>query len=152
MDAHNLPDVVSWAVPGFVLLVLAEMLVAWARDKRRYEPKDTLTSLALGTGSTVAGAITAGALFALASWLYQFRLFTIPYAWYWFVACFVLDDFAYYLFHRSAHRVRWFWASHVIHHSSQHYNLSTALRQTWTGFISIAFIFRLPLFFIGFPP
>jgi sterol desaturase/sphingolipid hydroxylase (fatty acid hydroxylase superfamily) len=48
--------------------------------------------------------------------------------------------------------VRWFWASHVIHHSSQHYNLSTALRQTWTGFFSLGFIFRLPLFLIGFPP
>ncbi len=64
----------------------------------------------------------------------------------------MIDDLAYYVFHRSAHRVRWFWASHVIHHSSQHYNLSTALRQTWTGFLSIAFIFRLPLFLIGFPP
>ena len=48
--------------------------------------------------------------------------------------------------------MRWFWASHVIHHSSQHYNLSTALRQTWTGFFSLAFLFRLPLFLIGFPP
>ena len=154
MDLRHLADInpVNYAVPGFVLLVFAEMLVAWAKGKRRYEPKDTLTSLALGTGSTVAGAITAGLLYGLATWLYQFRLFTIPYAWYWFVACFVIDDFAYYLFHRSAHRVRWFWASHVIHHSSQHYNLSTALRQTWTGFISIAFIFRLPLFLIGFPP
>jgi sterol desaturase/sphingolipid hydroxylase (fatty acid hydroxylase superfamily) len=151
MDA-KLPDVVSYAVPAFVLLVLAEMLVAWARDKNRYEPKDTLTSLALGTGSTVAGAITAGAVFWLATWLWQFRIFTIGYAWYWFVLCFVIDDFAYYLFHRSAHRVRWFWASHVIHHSSQHYNLSTALRQTWTGFISVSFLFRLPLFLIGFPP
>jgi sterol desaturase/sphingolipid hydroxylase (fatty acid hydroxylase superfamily) len=153
MDAHKLPDVVSYAVPAFVLLVLAEMLVAWARDKRRYEPKDTLTSLALGTGSTVAGAITAGAIYGLATWLYQYRIVTLPntWAWYWFVVCFVIDDFAYYLFHRSAHRVRWFWASHVIHHSSQHYNLSTALRQTWTGFISMSFLFRLPLFFV-FPP
>src|SRR3546814_77230 len=57
-----------------------------------------------------------------------------------------------YVFHRAAHRVRWFWASHVIHHSSQHYNLSTALRQTWTGFFSLTFLFRLPLFLIGFPP
>jgi sterol desaturase/sphingolipid hydroxylase (fatty acid hydroxylase superfamily) len=68
------------------------------------------------------------------------------------VLCFVLDDLAYYVFHRSAHRVRWFWASHVIHHSSQHYNLSTALRQTWTGFFSLGFIFRMPLFFLGFAP
>ncbi len=84
--------------------------------------------------------------------MWQFRLFDIGYAWYWFLLAFVIDDLAYYAFHRSAHRVRWFWASHVIHHSSQHYNLSTALRQTWTGFVSLGFIFRLPLALIGFPP
>ncbi|MBL7507754.1 sterol desaturase family protein, partial [Escherichia coli] len=91
-----------------------------------------------------------GVVFALAMWVYQYRLFTIGFAWYWFVLAFVLDDFAYYVFHRAAHRVRWFWASHVIHHSSQHYNLTTALRQTWTGFVSLGFLFRLPLFLIGF--
>jgi sterol desaturase/sphingolipid hydroxylase (fatty acid hydroxylase superfamily) len=148
----ELPDIVQYAVPGFVLLVLVEMIVARFRDTTRYEPKDTLTSLALGLGSTVAGALTAGIAFAMAVWVWQFRLFDIGYAWYWFVLAFVVDDLAYYVFHRLAHRVRWFWASHVIHHSSQHYNLSTALRQTWTGFISLGFLFRLPLALIGFPP
>jgi sterol desaturase/sphingolipid hydroxylase (fatty acid hydroxylase superfamily) len=148
----NLPDIVSYAVPGFVLLVLVEMIVVRLRYRERYEPRDTLTSLALGTGSTVAGALTAGIAFAMALWVWQFRLFDIGYAWYWFVLAFVIDDLAYYVFHRLAHRVRWFWASHVIHHSSQHYNLSTALRQTWTGFISLGFLFRLPLALIGFPP
>ncbi len=148
----HLPDPVQYAVPGFIVLVLAEMLFAWARDKSRYEPRDTLTSLSLGLGSTIAGVIVGGAAYAIAVWVWQFRLFDIGYAWYWFVIAFVIDDLAYYAFHRSAHRVRWFWASHVIHHSSQHYNLSTALRQTWTGFISLGFLFRLPLFLLGFPP
>lgn len=148
----ELPDPVQYAVPGFIVLVLAEMVVARMRDRTRYEPRDTLTSLLLGLGSTVAGALSVGLVYAMALWVWQFRLFDIGYQWYWFVLAFVLDDLAYYVFHRSAHRVRWFWASHVIHHSSQHYNLSTALRQTWTGFISIGFIFRLPLFLIGFPP
>jgi len=152
VSAPHFPDPVQYAVPGFIALVFAEMLYAWARDKSRYEPRDTLTSLSLGLGSTIAGVIVGGAAYAIAAWLWQFRLFDIGYAWYWFVIAFVIDDLAYYAFHRSAHRVRWFWASHVIHHSSQHYNLSTALRQTWTGFISLSFLFRLPLFLIGFPP
>jgi hypothetical protein len=118
-----LPDPVDYAIPGFVVLVLAEMLVARLRDRRRFCPKDTLTSLSLGLGSTVAGLLSAGLVYALAMWVYQFRIFTIGFAWYWFVLAFVLDDFAYYVFHRAAHRIRWFWASHVIHHSSQHYNL-----------------------------
>jgi sterol desaturase/sphingolipid hydroxylase (fatty acid hydroxylase superfamily) len=149
---ERFPNPVDIAVPGFIALVLVEMLIARARDRRRYCPKDTLTSLMLGFGSTIAGVLTAGAVYAMAVWVWGFRLTTIPYAWWSWPLCFAIDDFAYYVFHRSAHRVRWFWASHVIHHSSQHYNLSTALRQTWTGFLSIAFIFRLPLFLIGFPP
>ncbi|MCA1198451.1 sterol desaturase family protein [Sphingomonas sp. R647] len=148
----NLPDPVDLAVPAFVVLVLAEMVAARLKDRSRYCPRDTLTSLMLGFGSTIAGVLAAGFVFGMAVWVHQFRLFDISYAWYWFVLAFVLDDLAYYVFHRSAHRVRWFWASHVIHHSSQHYNLSTALRQTWTGFFSLGFLFRLPLFLIGFPP
>ena len=149
---ESLPDPVTLAIPAFVLLVLAEMVAARFRDRQRYCPRDTLTSLGLGLGSTVAGVLSAGGVFALATWVGGFRIFAIGFDWYWFVLCFVLDDLAYYWFHRTAHRVRWFWASHVVHHSSQHYNLSTALRQTWTGFFSLAFLFRLPLFLLGFPP
>ncbi|MGP1351785.1 MAG: sterol desaturase family protein [Parasphingopyxis sp.] len=148
---NELPDPVQYAVPAFVILVLVEMLIARRVDPSRYEPKDTLTSLLLGTGSTVAGALTGGAVVALSVWLYQFRLFDIGFVWWAWILVFLLDDLAYYVFHRLAHRVRWFWASHVIHHSSQHYNLSTALRQTWTGFFSLSFAFSLPIVLIGFP-
>ena len=152
----KLPDPVTYAIPAFILLLIAEMVVALRRDRSRYEARDTLTSLLLGTGSQVASALVGGMVVAMAVWLHQYRLFEIGIdfkTWWWaWILCFFLDDLAYYVFHRSAHRVRWFWASHVIHHSSQHYNLSTALRQTWTGFISLGFLFRLPLFLIGFPP
>ena len=148
----HLPDPVSIAIPLFVLLVLAEMAIARRHARHRYEPRDTLTSLMLGFGSTIAGLLTGGLVIALALTLHRFALLDIGWAWWAWPLCFVLDDLAYYWFHRTAHRVRWFWASHVIHHSSQHYNLSTALRQTWTGFISLGFIFRLPLFLIGFEP
>lgn len=143
---------VDHAVPGFVALVLLEMLWARRRAPQAYEPRDTLTSLAMGLGSTVAGVLQAGALLAGYLWVWQFRLFEIGWAWWAWALCFVLDDLAYYWFHRAAHRVRWFWASHVNHHSSQHYNLSTALRQTWTGTIALGFAFRLPLVVIGFHP
>ncbi len=147
----QLPNPVTYAIPAFVLLVLAEMIVARIRDRRRYCPRDSLTSLALGTGSNLAGFLVGGMAIAISYWVARFAIFDIGFAWYWFVICFVVDDLSYYAFHRSAHRVRWFWASHVIHHSSQHYNLSTALRQTWTGFFSLNLIFRIPLLLIGFP-
>ena len=146
----TLPDPVILAIPFFLVTLALE---AWwlRRGQRALEWKDSATSLGLGLGSLGAGALTAGMVFALASWLHQFRLVDVPLAWWSFLLCFVLDDLAYYAFHRSAHRVRWFWASHVVHHSSEAYNLSTALRQTWTGFVSLNFLFRLPLFLL-FPP
>lgn len=148
----DLPNPVDYAVPAFVLLIVIEMIWAKYRAPEKYEPKDTLTSLAFGFGSTVMGALVGGLVLALSFKLYDFRLTTIPFAWWAWIICFVLDDLVYYVFHRSAHRVRWFWASHVNHHSSQHYNLSTALRQTWTGFFALGFIFRMPLMLIGFHP
>jgi sterol desaturase/sphingolipid hydroxylase (fatty acid hydroxylase superfamily) len=143
---------VDYAVPFFVLMIVIEMIWAKFRAPEKYEPKDTLTSLAFGLGSTVAGALFGASIFALTLKLYELRVVTIPWTWWAWIACFVLDDLAYYVFHRCAHRVRWFWASHVNHHSSQHYNLSTALRQTWTGYFSLSFIFRMPLVVIGFHP
>ncbi len=148
----DLPNPVLFAIPVFILSIIVELVWAKRRAPEGYEPRDTLTSLALGTGSQVAGALTFSLVIAAIVWLHQYRLFDIGYVWWAWPLCFVLDDLAYYAFHRSAHRVRWFWASHVIHHSSQHYNLSTALRQTWTGFFSLAFIFRMPIILIGFPP
>ena len=149
---HQLPNAVDYAVPFFILLIVLEMIWAKRRAPEKYEPRDTLTSLAFGVGSTVAGALTGTIIAGFAFWLWDFRIATIPWTWWGFVLCFVVDDFLYYVFHRAAHRVRWFWASHVNHHSSQHYNLSTALRQTWTGFFTLTFLFRLPIVLIGFHP
>ncbi len=147
----TLPNPVDYAVPAFVVLVLIEMFVVRRANRDRYEPRDTLTSLSMGLGSTVAGALTAGAIVLMTNWLHAQRFFDIPYVWWAWPLCFVLDDLNYYLFHRAAHRVRWFWAAHVNHHSSQHYNLSTALRQTWTGIFALGFVFRLWPLLLGFP-
>lgn len=149
---EKLPSPVDYAVPIFVLLIIIEMIWAKRRAPDKYEPRDTLTSLAFGLGSTVAGALVGTMAFGIALAAYSLRPFDIPFTWWAWPVCFVLDDLAYYAFHRSAHRVRWFWASHVNHHSSQHYNLSTALRQSWTSFFALGFLFRLPLVMIGFHP
>ena len=148
----DLPNPTLYAIPLFLVTLVAEAWFGARGGRVRFTREDAVQSLALGLGSLVAGAIAGGAVLAIAEWVWQFRLFEIGYAWWAWPLAFVLDDLAYYVFHRSAHRVRWFWAAHVVHHSSTHYNLSTALRQTWTGFIALNFVFRLPLFLIGFPP
>tara|TARA_A100001391_G_scaffold66729_3_gene42444 strand:- start:27357 stop:28259 length:903 start_codon:yes stop_codon:yes gene_type:complete len=148
----DLPDPTLLAIPAFIVTMLAEAWLGGRSGRVRYTGSDTFTSLMLGIGSALAGLITGGAVVAMATAVYAHRLFDIGYVWWAWPLAFVLDDLAYYWFHRTAHRVRWFWASHVVHHSSEHYNLSTALRQTWTGFFALSFVFRLPLFWIGFPP
>lgn len=147
------PDVVAWAVPAFTLLVLIEM-AAWRLTGRgNYETRDSAASLVMGFGSRIAPLLGGGALvFAVFTAAYEYRLFDIPNTWWAVALCFVLDDLRYYWFHRISHERRWFWASHVIHHSSQHYNLTTALRQTWTGDIFGALLFKTPLVLIGFHP
>lgn len=140
------------AVPFFVALIALEIAWAWKRAPRSYEWRDTAVSLGFGLGSAVAGILFGGIVAALSLWLYQFRLLDIGWAWWAWPICFVLDDLAYYWVHRAGHRIRWFWASHVNHHSSQHYNLSTALRQSWTGFFAGSFLFKLPLVLLGFHP
>ncbi|MFL0672277.1 MAG: sterol desaturase family protein [Erythrobacter sp.] len=146
----------TYAIPLFVALVLAEMIWAKFRAPEAYEPKDTLVSLLFGLGSTVAGALLGG----FAVWVffatYEYRVFDMGPEWWavWWAwpLCFVLDDLKYYWVHRAGHRIRWMWAAHVNHHSSQHYNLSTALRQTWTGPITFGFLFAVPLVLLGFHP
>ncbi len=148
----NLPDPVTWAIPMFGVFVVTEMLRARHVGDVTYEAKDAAASMTMGFGNTVAKLLTGGLAVALIAYVHQFRLFDIGYAAWAFVACFFLEDLSYYWFHRISHERRWFWASHVVHHTSQHYNLSTALRQTWTGSIGGTFIFWLPMAWIGFPP
>ena len=155
----QIPDIfsaklVELAVPFFILLIFLEMVMARFRKSAEFELRDSMSSLLMGVGNLgtklLTGAITVGVAF----WLYNnVRIFTIPMtAWWAILALFLLEDFSYYWFHRISHESRWFWASHVIHHSSQHYNLTTALRQTWTGFVSGGWLLWLPLVVLGFHP
>ena len=151
-----LPSPTLIAIPAFLLLIAAELFVLYRRGSgisaKGYTRRDTATSLLLGIGSVLTGTLGAGLVLALSLWVYQFRVFDFGYIWWAWPLAFVAYDLVYYIKHRAAHRIRWFWADHVIHHSSEHYNLSTALRQPWTGMIALYFIFSLPLFLIGFPP
>lgn len=148
---QHLPDMVSLAAPAFIGLIAIELVCVRFLRRGAYEVRDMAASLGMGLGNglmkILAGGLAAGAFY----WVSQFRLFEIPWAYWSLALCFLAEDLAYYWFHRISHESRYFWASHVIHHSSQHYNLSTALRQTWTGSIAFTFIFWLPLPLIGFP-
>ncbi|MBO6816418.1 MAG: sterol desaturase family protein [Rhizobiaceae bacterium] len=147
------PALTQLAIPAFVGLILVELFVL--RRLRRgagFETRDTMTSLFMGVGNVVSGLLFGFVAYGVLVWFYEYRLFTIGFEWYWILTCFLIDDLRYYVYHRIAHRCRWVWAEHVIHHSSQHYNLSTALRQSWTGIFTGMFVLRIPLVLAGFHP
>jgi len=152
-DATTFPDVVVLAVPVFILLMVAEILyIRWRDGAGRYETRDTATSLLMGAGSVAAGLLLGFIAYNVYFWVWEYRVFDLGTAWYVIALCFLLDDLRYYCVHRIGHTSRWVWASHVNHHSSQHYNLSTALRQTWTGELTGMFILQIPLVWLGFHP
>ena len=145
-------DPVQMATPLFIVTIILEMVLArFGKAKANYETKDTAVSLGMGLFSGVAGLLTAGVAAAAAIWAWQYRVFEIPMTaiWAW-VALVLLEDLTYYWFHRLSHERRFWWAAHVNHHTSQHYNLSTALRQTWTGGLAGTWTLWLPLALLGF--
>jgi sterol desaturase/sphingolipid hydroxylase (fatty acid hydroxylase superfamily) len=142
-----------YAIPFFVLLLALEAWLSYKENKHLYETKDTFGSLGLGIGNVLTGFLTKTIIFGLFTFLYRFRFFELDSSKWWFwVLLFFADDFSYYCFHRISHHVNYFWASHVVHHSSQHYNLAAALRQTWTGNATGAFLFWAWLPLMGFHP
>jgi sterol desaturase/sphingolipid hydroxylase (fatty acid hydroxylase superfamily) len=146
-------EVLYYAIPFFVLLLIVEALSfrhAREEDLVGYELRDTRTSLTMGLGNVIINVGWKAVVVAVYAALYELTPLRLdPQAWWVWVALFLADDVSYYWFHRVSHESRVFWASHVVHHSSQHYNLSTALRQTWVPMTYFPFWMWMPL--VGFP-
>jgi alkylglycerol monooxygenase len=145
-------DFVPYAVPFFIALIVVELLADRWRGQRNYRVADAINSLSTGVLSTTTGLLTKGVgLLTYAFALKHLALIELPAqsVWTW-VFAFVLYDFCYYWLHRMGHERNILWAAHSVHHQSEDYNLSTALRQTSTGFL-LSWIFYLPLAVLGVP-
>lgn len=143
---------VLWAIPVFALSILFELWHTRRRGAQHvYEARDAFASIAMGFGSVIVGIPFGLGFLWLLSKLYQHRLFTVPSGVAGYLALLFAEDLCYYWSHRINHEVRLFWAAHVSHHSSQHYHLATAVRQSWTQ-PYLMWIFWLPLPVLGFSP
>jgi sterol desaturase/sphingolipid hydroxylase (fatty acid hydroxylase superfamily) len=132
-------------------LIAAEAFASARAGLRRYALADTLANLAMGAGGLLVGALGRLIAVPISLLLYSVRVFDLESAWWSWALLIVAHDLCYYVFHRVSHEVRFFWAAHVPHHSSEHYNLSTAVRLSWTTPITgIPFWWPLPL--LGFHP
>jgi sterol desaturase/sphingolipid hydroxylase (fatty acid hydroxylase superfamily) len=149
-------ELILYSIPAFVLLIVVELisyrLVDDDEDLVGYETRDTRTSLTLGAGSVAVNIFWKLGVLVIYTASYELTPLRMPAdQWWTYALLFFADDFAFYWFHRVHHEVRVFWASHIVHHSSQHYNLSTALRQSWTVPLT-ATPFWIPLALVGFAP
>ena len=154
MQVPELPDLILYAIPFFVITLLIEGYIIIKHTPKTYATKDAVTSILTGLiGNVIIGnLITKVIPLIIFTYIWEhYRLTTIPFVWWSWLLIFFLEDFAYYINHRIGHRSRLFWASHVVHHSSEKYNLSTALRQTWTGGF-YGFVFWAWLALLGFHP
>ncbi len=146
-------DLILLAVPFFFVLIAVELVADRVRGQRNFTLADSINSLSTGALSTSTGLLTKGAgLVTYALAFEHLALLRLPAeAWWVWLLAFVLYDFCYYWLHRLGHERNVLWAAHSVHHQSEEYNLTTALRQTSSGFI-FSWVFYLPMALLGVPP
>ncbi|HET6593237.1 MAG TPA: sterol desaturase family protein, partial [Xanthomonadales bacterium] len=145
-------DLVPYAIPFFLLAIALELALDRYRKTGYYRSNDAINSLSLGVLSTASKLVLIDIAGRVYAWVQQ-DLAIVEWSlsgWISLVVAFVLYDFCYYWFHRVSHERRIFWAAHVAHHQSEEYNLTTALRQTSTGFL-LGWLFYVPCFLLGMP-
>jgi len=140
------------AIPMYFGLMAIELVYEAITKKHTYRLSDAITNISTGTLQQTTGVFFSIIKIGIYAAIFdQFAFFHLPNNAWTFVALFILYDIAYYWEHRLAHTVSLFWGGHVVHHQSEDYNLSVALRQTSTGFIW-GFPFFLPMALMGFDP
>ncbi|MFV8819267.1 sterol desaturase family protein [Haliea sp. E17] len=143
---------VEYAIPFFILAILVELAYGILRGRNTYRVNDAVSSLSLGVLSQAQRFVTLGLggyVYYLVTAYFSLPLMDAGHWWTWLLAM-LLYDLCYYWSHRLGHERSIFWAAHVAHHQSEDYNLSTALRQTSTGFL-LGWLFYIPMYLLGIP-
>jgi sterol desaturase/sphingolipid hydroxylase (fatty acid hydroxylase superfamily) len=134
-------------------LILLEALLLWQLRRKPYHWQASLASLGLAFGHVLSRSLVTSMTIGLFEFAWSHRLWTMPIQQWWAILLLFLSaEFCYYWYHRAAHEVWWLWATHAVHHSAEHLNLSAAYRLGWTGLLSGNFLFFLPLCWLGFSP
>lgn len=145
-------DYIALSIPIFFLLIGIELVYDFYNKLKYYRFNDSISNLSQGIGSQLTGLLMKTALFFGYKYIFEhWRIFEFPNnIWVWIIL-FIAVDFCYYWFHRMSHQINALWAAHIVHHQSEEYNLTVALRQSW--FQSwFSWVFYIPLAFLGFEP
>jgi alkylglycerol monooxygenase len=139
------------AIPAFLLLIGIEILLGYLKGKKYYRFADAITNLSIGVGNQVLGILYKGLIVVSMFYIAEnFAIFKIPASSVWgWIGCFLLFDMLFYWAHRWSHEINFFWGAHVVHHQSEEYNLTVALRQSWFHNLIMFFLF-IPIPLLGF--
>jgi len=134
------------------IALLVEFIMDQREHQRLYKKKDTRNNLIIGALHVGLGTVNRSIVYVVYCLVYRFHLWNIETTLITGIIALIAWDFSFYWYHRSAHSVNWFWASHSVHHSSEQYNLSVAFRQSWVQTVSGSFLFKIWMPVIGFDP
>ena len=142
------PEIIIWAAPVMFFFVLIEFFISHRQNKKYYDKKETIGSVAVGIGNVLISTWIKVVLFYMAVWIYNLVPWRMEMRWWTFIPCYIIFDFCSYWTHNLSHRQRFWWATHVAHHSGEHYNLTVSFRLSWVQYLKIIFLFPVPL--LGF--
>jgi sterol desaturase/sphingolipid hydroxylase (fatty acid hydroxylase superfamily) len=148
--SKSAPEIIIWAAPVMFSLVLLEWFISHRQDRKLYNNKETLGSLLVGLGNVGIAFVIKFVLFALVVVIYNLVPWRMHFDWLQFLPCYIVFDFFSYWAHRISHQQRFWWATHIVHHSAEQFNLTVSFRLSWVQHLKL--IFFLPVALIGFHP
>ena len=146
-------QVLNVAIPFFMVLIGIEYLCAWKKGVKAFRAFDTISSLSSGITNIWKDVLGLTIVILSYTWLYDhLALIQLPEGWVMYVMAFVGLDFAGYWSHRFEHRINLLWNRHIIHHSSEEFNLACALRQSISTVFALFFFLMIPTALLGVSP
>jgi len=144
------PNLIVWAIPVMFFFVVLEYLISNRQHKSYYDTKETFGSTLVGLGNVGIGVLIKTMLFYFFILAYNLVPWRMEMSWWAFIPCYIIFDFCSYWAHRISHHLRILWATHIAHHSGEHFNLTISFRLSWVQYVKI--IFFLPVALMGFHP
>lgn len=143
-------DLIVYAIPVMAFFTLFEMIHSWATKKGRYNAIEAFGSVIVGLGNVGLNLLAKALLILGAIYIYNFIPWRMSLNWWTVIPCTLVYDFCSYWAHRVSHGNRFFWATHAVHHTAEHYNLTVSFRLSWVQHFKI--IFFIPIVLLGFHP
>jgi sterol desaturase/sphingolipid hydroxylase (fatty acid hydroxylase superfamily) len=144
------PEIIVWAAPIMFFFAILEYVISKRQDHDYYETKETIGSVLVGIGNVIISFLIKAALLLVVVVIYNLVPWRMELNWWTFIPAYIFWDFCSYWAHRISHSQRFWWATHIVHHSGEKYNLTVSFRLSWVQHLKI--IFFVPAMFIGFHP